>query len=325
DLEGVVAVVAILGELVATVTAPHKNAWRLLYPESLHSDLRGLTWTLRDTLDHIAVTFLCRAPATLRATPRPTREDVRTAERAWQESVNNLQNSWGKVYWEADEIFNTLEDEDTAKATNKDPARATTTGLAGDLCDETSLQWGTAGDSLVAAAPQPSVALPSVMATHDAPVVATEAREEPVVGTRQVGVATRRGQRVKEAWQLMKRFSNMCDEGTAFPWDLESWFEGLMDSEEWTEEESPDDPEAAVTKALCGAEWLWEASARLITDHLLGTLEEIYKFLWSPCGGSGGPGGPFGRAVAERCQRAIEDIPRLLGDSDVTSLTSQGQ
>ncbi|TRZ06052.1 hypothetical protein HGM15179_021055 [Zosterops borbonicus] len=272
--------VAILGELVATVTAPHKNKWRLLYPESLHRDLRRLIWTLWDTLDHIAVTFLCQALATLRATPRPTREDFH------------------------------------------DPAEDTTTGLAGDLWDETSLHWGTAGDNLVAVAPQPSVALPWAVVALDSPVAATEAREEPVVATRQAGVATRRGQRVKEAWQLMKRFSNMCEEGTAFPWDLESWLEGLRDSEEWTEEESPDDPEAAVAKALCGAEWLWEASARLITDHLLGTVEEIYKFLWSPCGGSGGPGGPFGRAVAERCQRAIEDIPRLLGDSEVSSVTS---
>ncbi|TRZ04975.1 hypothetical protein HGM15179_022131 [Zosterops borbonicus] len=111
-----------------------------------------------------------------------------------------------------------------------------------------------------------------------------------------------------------------------FPWDLESWLEGLMDSEECTEV-SPDNRKSPLAKAkeLCGAQWLLEASARLITDHLLGTLEEIRKFLWSPSGGSGGPGGPFGRAVAERCQRAIEDIPRLLGDSEVTSVTSQGQ
>ncbi|TRZ05234.1 hypothetical protein HGM15179_021873 [Zosterops borbonicus] len=169
-----------------------------------------------------------------------------------------------------------------------DPAEDTTTGLAGDLWDETSLQWGTAGDNLVAVASQPSVALPLAVVALDSLVAATEAREEPVV-------ATSRGQWVKEARQLRKRFSNMCDEGTAFPWDLESWFEGLMDSEECTEEESPDDPEAAVAKAklLCGAEWLWEASARLITDHLLGTIEEIHNFLWSFCGGSGGPGGPL--------------------------------
>ncbi|KAM4879930.1 uncharacterized protein FYW23_014579 [Sylvia borin] len=316
DLEALVAMVAILGELVATVTAPRNNVWPLLYPKSLHKDLLGLTWTLQNTLKHTAVTFLCQGLATLRATPRPTKANVTTAERVWRESVDTLRPNWGKVYWDAVKIFDTLEDEDTAEATNEDLAEATATSLAGDPWDKIPPGRGTAGDSLVATSPQPSVALPSAMVTHDAPVaVATEGREEPMVATRQAEVATSRGQRVKEARELLERFINQCDGGTIFPWDLDYWLGGLEGSEEWTEEESPDDPEAALAQAkrLCGADWLWEATARLAKDHLVETLEEIQKVLWIPYGGSGGPGGPFGRAVAEQCQKAMEDIPRLLG------------
>ncbi|KAM4879931.1 uncharacterized protein FYW23_014580 isoform 1-T2 [Sylvia borin] len=324
DLEALVAMVAILGELAATVTMPHKDVWPLLYPESLHRDLSRLTWFLRNTLDNDAVISVRQGLAILRATPRPTKADVTTAERVWRESVNTFEPNWDKVYVVAMKIFCTLEGEDTAEATNKanneatnkDPAEATATGLARDLWDKIPPGQGTAGDSLVATSPQPSVALPSAMVAHDAPVAAaTEGREEPMVATRQAEVATSRGQQVKEARELLGRFTDLCVGGTGFPWDLDYWLEDLEDSEEWTEEASPDDPEAALAQAkrLCGAEWMWEASARLIKDHLLVIIEEIQKVLCSPCGGSGGPGGPFGRAVAEQCQKAMEDIPRLLG------------
>ncbi|XP_066196561.1 uncharacterized protein [Sylvia atricapilla] len=336
DLEALVAMVAILGELAATVTAPHKDVWPLLYPKSLHRDLSRLIWFLQNTLDNDAVISVRQGLAILRATPRPTKADVTTAERVWRESVNTFEPNWDKVYVVAMKIFCTLEDEDTAeatneainKATNEDPAEATATSLARDLWDKIPPGQGTAGDSLVATAPQPSVALPSAMVPHDAPVAAaTEGREEPVVATRQVEVATSRGQQVKEARELLGRFTDLCVGGTEFPWDLDSWLDGLEGSEEWTEEKSPDDPEAVLAQAkrLCGAEWMWEASARLTKDHLLVIIEEIHKVLWSPCGNSGGPGGPFGRAVAEQCQKAMEDIPRLLGVSEVTNVTSQGQ
>ncbi|XP_066196252.1 uncharacterized protein [Sylvia atricapilla] len=180
DLEALVAMVAILGELAATVTAPHKDVWPLLYPKSLHRDLSRLIWFLQNTLDNDAVISVRQGLAILRATPRPTKADVTTAERVWQESVEILQHSWGKVYGDAMKIFSTLEGEDTAeatneainKATNKDPAEATATGLARDLWDKIPPSQGTAGDSLVATAPQPSVALPSAMVAHDAPVAA---------------------------------------------------------------------------------------------------------------------------------------------------------
>ncbi|XP_066196563.1 uncharacterized protein [Sylvia atricapilla] len=333
DLEALVAMVAILGELAATVTTPHKDVWPLLYPESLHRDLSGLTWTLQSTLDHVAVIFVRQGLAILRATPRPTKADVTTAERVWQESVEILQHSWDKVYVVAMKIFSTLEGEDTAeatneainKATNKDPAEATATSLARDLWDKIPPSQGTAGDSLVATAPQPSVALPSAMVAHDAPVAAaTEGREEPMVATRQVEVATSRGQQVKEARELLERFIDTCDGGTGFPWDLDSWLDGLEGSEEWTEEESPDDPDAALVEAkrLCGADWLWEASARLTKDHLVGTLKEIRICLCLTFTGFNVRDSPIGPIVAERCQKAMEDIPRLLGVSEVTSVTS---
>nr|XP_026655163.1 uncharacterized protein LOC113460751 [Zonotrichia albicollis] len=68
---------------------------------------------------------------------------------------------------------------------------------------------------------------------------------------------------------------------------------------------SPDVPEGLVAK-VAEAEQLWEANARLAKDHLLGTLQDI-KFYFTI-----GPDPQNACGVAERCQRAIEDIPRLL-------------
>ncbi|TRZ05988.1 hypothetical protein HGM15179_021118, partial [Zosterops borbonicus] len=82
-LEAQVAVVATLGELVATVTAPRRDVQPLLYPESLHTALWKFTWTLQDTLCQHSVTFLRhhgvtslrQAVATLKATPGAPQAD----------------------------------------------------------------------------------------------------------------------------------------------------------------------------------------------------------------------------------------------------------
>nr|XP_054510021.1 uncharacterized protein LOC129134393 [Agelaius phoeniceus] len=58
---------------------------------------------------------------------------------------------------------------------------------------------------------------------------------------------------------------------------------------------------------MAEAERLWEANARLAKDHLLGAVPDASK-LWF----TGGPTSPGACGVAERCQRATEDIPRLL-------------
>ncbi|XP_066064123.1 uncharacterized protein [Chamaea fasciata] len=153
-LEALVAVVATLGELAATVTAPRRRAWPLLYPESLHKNLREFTWTLRDNLDHHSanllgqrgVTSLPQAVAALEATSGATRADAAATVRAWRSSLRQLEANWYVLQWKANELRNTWEIAATGAAT------ATTT-QAGELRDEAPPGRGTAGDGLVAAAP----------------------------------------------------------------------------------------------------------------------------------------------------------------------------
>ncbi|XP_041342370.1 uncharacterized protein LOC121363792, partial [Pyrgilauda ruficollis] len=99
-----------------------------------------------------------------------------------------------------------------------------------------------------------------------------------------------------------------CDEATTFLQELQSRVGDIKVTLEGTNEESPDVPEDLEAKVAV-AERLWEANACLAKDHLLGTLQNIIDFLFN--GGSTSP-----CEVAERCQRAIEDIPRLLRPPD---------
>ncbi|XP_039944480.1 uncharacterized protein LOC120764563 [Hirundo rustica] len=321
-LEALVSVVATLGELASTVTAPRRSVWPLLYPKSLHTDLRRFTWRLRDMLDHGSVTSpgqhgdtsLSRALAALGATSGVTWANVKT----WHDSVYVLTESWFWLVEEAVDLLDTWENVATDKAT------ATT--QAKDLQDKTA-SLGTAGENLVATARQPLVALAedevdSLLATHEARVVAViKAMEESVVATSQAGAATRRGQRGEEALGLLRRLVVECDRATVFPLELLRQLGDIKTTLLNIKERSPNVPEDLVA-AVAEAKRLWEASARLTTHHLLVTLGEIDFLLSSPYGGSGGPGGPRGRAVAERCQRAIEDIPRLLEGSGVTNVIS---
>ncbi|XP_066063123.1 uncharacterized protein [Chamaea fasciata] len=259
-LELLVAPVATLGKLAATVTAPRRRVWPLLYPESLHADLRRFTWRLRDTLDHgnvtslhqCGVTPLGQALAALKATPGATRDNVRAAARAWWELMFVFEDRWAQLSWESRRLLNTMEDKAIAEAITEDTNEATTTGLA---------------------------------------------REEAVVATRQAGVATKREERMEEAWELLERFLDACDKAIVFPWKLlhQLWY--IKAALEGTEEVSPDVPKALVTM-VAKAELLWEASAHLTTCHLLVTLREIDFLLSSssPCvwGDPGGPGWSLG-------------------------------
>ncbi|KAM4879869.1 uncharacterized protein FYW23_014611 [Sylvia borin] len=288
-LEALVVPVAIVGKLVATVTKPRRRVWPLLYPESLHADLRRFIWRLRDTLDHgdvtslrqRGVTPLGQALATLKAAPEVTWADVRATVRTWRELMFLFEDRWAWLSWEARRLCDTLEEkaitEAIAKVTTEDPDEATTTGPG---------------------------------------------REEAMVATSQQGVATSREQRVGEALELLEHLEVACKKAIVFLWKLlhQLWY--IEAIQEGTEEASPNVPEA-LAATVAKAELLWEASAHLTRSHLLVTLGEIDFLLSSPYGGSGGPDGPRGRAVAERCQRAIEDIPRLLEDSDVTIMSSR--
>ncbi|XP_063281019.1 uncharacterized protein LOC134565385 [Prinia subflava] len=341
-LKAQVDVVATLGELVATVTAPRRSVWPLLYQSSLHTDLTRFTGNLHCTLDRHSVVSLHQRGvtslrhrhdtprgqrgvtnqnwllATLTATPRATWANVRAAARAWREWVDGLEHSW---FWLVEEAADLLDDwEDVAKATpeatTEDTDDAAATAQAGDLQGKTASQE-IAGDSLVHAIWLPPVALAEkkaalLVAGHEARVAAAtkameEAMEEAMVAASQVVAATRRVQQAKVARGLLGRLVVMCDRASLLPLELHDRLKDIEAALAGTEEAYTDVPEALVA-AVAEVELLCEASAHLTTRHLLGTLGDIQKLLSSPCGGSSGP-----RAVSEQCQKAIEDIPRLLG------------
>ncbi|XP_063281023.1 uncharacterized protein LOC134565387 [Prinia subflava] len=325
-LKAQVDAVATLGELAATVTVPPRRAWPLLYQRSLCEDLRRFTWNLYDTLDHSDVASLGEPVTTLRATLWDTQADVRPALGAWRGLVDALEDSWFWLVEEAADLLDNWEDaakdtakataETTVKATTEATAKATIPAQAGDLQDKTASQ-GTAGDDLVATAQQLPLSRAEkkaalLVAAHEARVAAaTKAMEEATNRLSDTGAATRRGQRAKVARGLLGRLVVMCDRASLLPLELQDRLEDIEATLEGTREVT-----SHVLKVLeavvAEIEQLWEASARLTTRHLLGTLQDIHDLLWNPDVGSGGPRDPRGRAVAERCQNAIEDIPRLL-------------
>ncbi|TRZ06384.1 hypothetical protein HGM15179_020725 [Zosterops borbonicus] len=281
-LEALVAVVATLGELAATVTRGDT-----VCPESLRDELWKFTRTLRDnlrrhrsvtslrhhgvtsqghhsvtSLGHHSVTSLHQRGATplgqavaaLKATPGVTWAEVTKVGRAWLEWAEPLWETWDQVCSGAEGLCNTFLDfgEDTNGDTNND------TDVTRNLQDE----------------------------------AATEA-------TRQVGRATRWAEHLEG---LLGRLIHTCEAARVYPWGLQDWL-GDRDTREGTQRASPGDIEFLVA-AVEEFEQLWEGSARLATCHLLGTLGDIERLL------SGGPGGP---TVADWSQRAIGDIPRLLG------------
>ncbi|XP_018781854.2 uncharacterized protein LOC108964630 isoform X1 [Serinus canaria] len=282
QLQALVAVVATLGEVVATVTGPH---WAKS-PNSLHEDLKNFTQSLRAILNHSAVTSrghhgfpsLGRALATLRTTPGTTCADVRASVAStWRKFVAKIVDRWD---WLARE--------------------------ATKLCEKVVME-----QQLMVALDKEEVA--RELAMHDAEVAAAtnEAMAEAVVATRWAMVATRRGHWAEVALGLLQHLVATCDRATLFNWNMEWWLRDIETTLKGTKEVSPDDPEALVFKVV-KFQWLWDVSTRLAKDHLLGTLGDIDKILLSPCGDHGGPDGPGSRTVAKRCQRAVEDIPRLL-------------
>ncbi|XP_063280972.1 uncharacterized protein LOC134565368 [Prinia subflava] len=287
-LEAVVAVVATLGELAATLSPPSRSVWPLLYPQYLHDKLRKFTWHLRDTLEHHGnVASLGRAAATLGATPGATWAEVIAAENAWRESVDGLRESWERLSWKAMELRTTWK----IAATDEATAEATTSGLARDPQDGTA-GWGTTGDNLDATAGQRPVAL--------ALAVATKATEEAMVATGQAGAATRSGQKAEAALGLLKRLEAACMEASMLPMVLQDCLGYIEFILKGTEEASPNVPTRLET-AVAEAERLCEASGRLAKGHLLGTLREIDFLLSSPYGSTGGC------SVAKHCQKASED------------------
>nr|XP_026655218.1 uncharacterized protein LOC106630644 [Zonotrichia albicollis] len=111
---------------------------------------------------------------------------------------------------------------------------------------------------------------------------------------------------LEAALGLLERLVAACDEATAFPQELLFLLGNIEAALEEINEASPDVPEDLMAKVDV-AERLWEANARLAKDHLVGIIDDIPDL-----SSKGGRARPSARGVAERCQRAIKDISRLL-------------
>ncbi|XP_071276993.1 uncharacterized protein [Agelaius tricolor] len=323
-LEALVSMVATLGEVTATVTGPRRGVRRCVPPKLLHAALRIFTWSLRKALDHPAdpshgprdVPSLGQALAALGATPGATWAGVRAAGSAWRELVATREERWKQLLEEVTKLRDACEDAALAWARHQ---------------QDKATRRGTAGDNLAAPAQQLMVAPDrdeeaSAGAAHGARVaVATnKAVGEAVVATRPARAAIRRRHWAEVALEPLQRLVAACDKATEFISYMDCQLRAIEAALEGTKEASPDVPETLVA-VVAKFEQLWEASARLFKHHLLGTLGDIHDLLLSPYDGRGGPDGSGSHAVAERCQKAIEAIPRLLQDSDVTAATSSRQ
>ncbi|XP_074385944.1 uncharacterized protein LOC102060904 isoform X2 [Zonotrichia albicollis] len=315
-LEALVSVVATLGKVTATVTGPHRGVRRCVPPKLLHAALRIFTWSLRKALEHPSVTSLGQALATLGATPGATWADVRAAGSAWRELVSACEERWKQLVEEITKLRDACEDAALAWARDQ---------------QDKATRRGTAGDNLAATAQQLMVALDrdeeaSVGATRDAQVAmaTNEAMGEAVVASRRARAAIRRRHWAEVALEPLQRLVDACDKGTEFISYMQCQLRDIEAALEGTKEASPNVPEDLVAK-VAKAEQLWEASACLFKHHLLGTLGDIHDLLLSPYGGRGGPDGPGSHAVTKQCQKAIEDIPKLLQDSDITTAMSSSQ
>ncbi|KAM6993520.1 uncharacterized protein RBU47_014839 [Passerculus sandwichensis] len=315
-LEALVAVVATLGELAATVAGPYGDVLLHVSPRSLHKVLETFIGHLQDTLKHPGNASLAEALAGFGATPGATWAHVTAAASAWRDAVAALKDSWARLAREATELRDACRDVATAEATTA----GTATALAGDLQDKAT-RWERALDNLVAKAWQPLLPLAkekmaSAEAAHEARLAAaskemeatTKDREEAEVAGIAGGAATRRRQRAEVALGPLGRLVAACDKATAFPRELQRQLRVIEATLKGTNEASPDVPEALMAK-VAEAEQLWKASSLLARRHLLGTLRDIRRLLSSP---PGGPGGLSGLTVAMQCQKAIKDIPRLL-------------
>ncbi|XP_039575034.1 uncharacterized protein LOC120506960 [Passer montanus] len=312
-LQPQVTVVATLGELLATL--PRRNE------ETLLKSLRCLYWDLEDFTTKLRATVKCmddtwwhrnvtsdskvppaslsQALAAYRSTPWTPWFHVTMEAWHWQGTVDKRVDSWAQLARAATKLCSVCREVVTEAADRV----ATATARARELQDEAARD-GTAQENmleLVQSLGRQEGA--EVGGEHEAQV-----RIDAMVAASRATRATMVRQRAEAALGLLERLVAACDEATAFLQELQRRVGDIKAALEGIDEASPNVPEDLVAK-VAEAERLWEANARLAKDHLLGTLQDIIDFLFN-----GGPASPC--EVAERCQRAIEDIPRLLRPPD---------
>ncbi|KAL9822861.1 uncharacterized protein GJ701_016095 [Geothlypis trichas] len=240
---------------------------------------------------------LGQALAAYKSSPGTTWKCVTWAASKWQWSVSELKDGWAELAKKATKLRDTCRDLAT-KAANW---TATTTARARRLQDKAARygtpleQWVELGQALGREEGA------EVVARYEAQV-----REEAMVAASEATRATMVRQRVEAALGLLERLVATCDEATAFPRELQRRVGDIKATLEGTNEASPNVSEDLVAK-VAKAEQLWEANARLAVRQLVRTLPNILYFYFID-----GPTGASVCGVAERCQRAIEDILRLL-------------
>ncbi|XP_041328975.1 uncharacterized protein LOC121356509 [Pyrgilauda ruficollis] len=149
------------------------------------------------------------------------------------------------------------------------------------------------------------------LATNKEEVATSQATGEAVVAASRARAAARRGHWAEAALEPLQRLVAACDSAIAFTRNMQFYLWEINVILKFGDQASRDVLEALEAK-VAEFQQLWDASARLCREYLLGTLELIDKLLLSPYGGPGGPSGPGSRVVTERCREAIENIPRLL-------------
>ncbi|KAL9822850.1 uncharacterized protein GJ701_016144 [Geothlypis trichas] len=193
-LKALVAVVATLGEVVATVAGPYGDVLLAMSPESLQTALGTFISHLSDTLRHPSVTSLGETLDDFR-NKEATWEYVISVASAWRDSVATVEDSWARLAREATEIKDACRDAATREATTA----ATANTLARDLQDKAT-RWEPSLHNLVAEAWQLPLAMDKEKAAlaeaeHEARVAAaskelaaaTEARIEAEVATSEGG------------------------------------------------------------------------------------------------------------------------------------------
>ncbi|XP_039571276.1 uncharacterized protein LOC120505113 [Passer montanus] len=311
-LEPQVTVGATLGELLAIMARWDEEMIQPMSAVRLNSDLEDLTREVRATIKCIddtwwpdivtsdgddPVTPLSQALAAYKSTPGTTWDHVKMVAREWQGSVDVLGERWVKLARAATEIRNAWSEVATKEADRV----ITVNSLSSYLQDEAACEW-TAQENMV----ELGLALgreegAEVGARHEA-WVWRDAR----VAASEVTRAIKDRQWVEVTLGLLERLVAAGNAATTFPWELQRLLRDIKAAMKGKNEASRDVPEDLVAKVAV-AERLWEANALLAKDHLLGTLQDIIKFDFDD-----EPASPSACGVAERCQRAIEDIPRFL-------------
>ncbi|XP_063037847.1 uncharacterized protein LOC134432905 [Melospiza melodia melodia] len=309
-LQPQVTVVAILGELLDTM--PRWDEVPLKSLEYLYSKLVDFSRKLRDTTESIYDTWwhrdvtsnnkarlasLSGALAAYENTPWTSWDCVKMVARHWLGSADKCLENSTELGRKATELLNTCRDLATEEATEEATATARAREQLGLAARD-----GTAQERMVELGQ-------ALGREEEAKVVSghgDQVRREARVAASEATRATMERQRLEVSLELVERLVTACDKATAFPRELKRRVGDIVATLEGTNEVSPDVPKDLVAKVAV-AEQLWEANACLVHDHLVGPVDDITKCLFT-----GGPTSPSAFGVAERCQRAIEDIPRLL-------------